>query len=60
MSKFRSWYTRHQDAITWWIIGFWTATMIDAVAKQNWSMLALGLLVVVSNWFFYSHRLVEQ
>jgi hypothetical protein len=57
MTKFRSWYTRHQDAITWWIIGFWTATMIDALSRQDWTVIGVGLLIVAANWFFYNTRL---
>lgn len=57
MTKFRDWYVRHQDAITWWIIGFWCAAMIDALGRQDWTIVAIGLMVVASNWFFYHTRL---
>jgi hypothetical protein len=48
MSKFRDWYVRNQDAITWFIIGWLTFAMLDNVVKQQyiWALVQAVLIWV--------------
>lgn len=46
MSKFRNWYTRNQDAISWWVIGWCSFACIDNLVSGNyWFALAMAVLV---------------
>lgn len=57
MTKFRQWYVRHQDAITWAVIGFLTLATIDYVIKQNWVWAAVGVALIVINYALRKVRL---
>jgi hypothetical protein len=45
MSGFRDWYSRNQDAITWFLIGWLTFAGLDQLGKGNlgWAALDFGL-----------------
>lgn len=48
MGNFRSWYIKHQDSISWFIIGLMAAATFDALAegKPLWALgyIALGYI----------------
>ena len=57
MTKFREWYVRHQDAITWFIIGLLTLATIDYVAKENWLWAVISAVLIVINYKFRKFRM---
>jgi hypothetical protein len=46
MNKFRDWYIRNQDAITWFIIGWLAFGMLDNIVKREyiWALVQAGLI----------------
>jgi hypothetical protein len=48
MSAIRTWYVTHQDAITWFVIGWVSSAGLDELARGNyvWGAVLLGLAFV--------------
>jgi len=46
MDNFRNWYSRNQDAITWFIIGWLSLSCINSLADGNliWAAISAGLI----------------
>lgn len=57
MTKFREWYVRHQDAITWTVIGFLTFALIDNLAHHNWFWAAVDAVLIYINYKLRDFRL---
>lgn len=56
MSNFKNWYVSNQDAITWFIIGFLTQTMLYNFSHGDW---VWGLVSAALIWLNYSLRKVR-
>ena len=50
MSKFRNWYVRNQDAITWFIIGWCSFAALDNLANGNYIWAAVMALLAYGNY----------
>jgi hypothetical protein len=57
MSKFRNWYVRNQDAITWFIIGFLTVNLIHNLADQEWIWSVVNAVLIWANYKLSGIRL---
>lgn len=57
MSKFRNWYVRNQDAITWFIIGFLTVNLIHNLADQEWIWAVVNAVLIWANYKLSGIRL---
>ena len=57
MSSFRDWYIRHQDAITWFLIGFLTADGINNLAQGKVGMALISFGIALLNFFMAKERM---
>ena len=57
MTKFREWYVRNQDAITWFVIGLLTLSTVDYVVKGNWLWATISAVLIAINYNFRNVRM---
>jgi hypothetical protein len=57
MSVFRNWYVKHQDAITWFIIGFLTQTMLYNFSHGDWLWGLITAAIICLNYSLRKVRL---
>jgi hypothetical protein len=57
MNKFRDWYVRNQDAITWFIIGFLTLSIIENVSRQEYAWAVVQAVLIWINYKLSNVRL---
>lgn len=57
MTKFREWYVRNQDAITWFVIGLLTLATIDYVVKGDWLWATISAVLIAINYKFRNVRM---
>lgn len=57
MTKFREWYVRHQDAITWFVIGMLSIATVDYAVKGDWLWAAITVTLIVINYKFRKFRM---
>ena len=57
MSNFRNWYTRNQDAITWFIIGWLAFAGIDSLVNGNYIWAGIDAALIWFNYKLVSVRL---
>lgn len=50
MSKFRTWYITHQDAITWFLIGWLSCAGLNELAHKNYIWAAVLLVIACLNY----------
>jgi hypothetical protein len=56
MNKFRQWYLRNQDEITWFLIGFLAATGVERFSTGNWLGAVLFFGLAYLNYFLYKKQ----
>jgi hypothetical protein len=49
MSKFKNWYIRNQDAITWFLVGFLTFGMLHSLVAGEYGSAAFSAALIVLN-----------
>ena len=57
MTKFREWYVRNQDAITWFVIGLLTLSTIDYAIKGDWLWATISAVLIAINYKFRNVRM---
>lgn len=57
IQKFRNWYVRNQDAITWFLIGWLTLAMIDNIVKQEYIWAVVQAVLIWVNYKLSKVRL---
>jgi hypothetical protein len=57
MNAFRSWYHTHQDAISWFLVGFLTMGGLNALANGNYTDALLDFGLAGLNYWFTRYRL---
>lgn len=57
MNKFREWYIRNQDAITWFLIGVLTSQALDSLAKRDYGSALLSAGLALANYWMARTRL---
>ena len=57
MNAFRSWYHTHQDAISWFLVGFLTMGGLNALAKGNYTDALLDFGLAGLNYWLTCYRL---
>jgi hypothetical protein len=50
MNKFRTWYVANQDAITWFMIGFFTAQGIYELAQRDYLWAGISFAIAYANY----------
>jgi len=51
MNKFREWYIRNSNEITWFLIGLLVSGGIDSLARGNYGHAALSFGIAYLNYF---------
>ena len=57
MSYIKSWYVKHQDAITWFVIGFLVQSLMLNFARGEWIWAVITALLI---WLNYALRKVRM
>lgn len=57
MNKFRDWYVRNQDAITWFIIGWLTLSIIENINRQEYVWAVVQAVLIWVNYKLSKVRL---
>lgn len=57
MDTIKNWYVRHQDAITWFIIGFLTMGTGNSLAQGNYGWAAITAFLIWTNYKLRTVRL---
>lgn len=52
LNKFRAWYLRNYEAITWFLIGWLVLSGITSFARGDYTTTALAWGVAVINYIF--------
>jgi hypothetical protein len=50
MNKFKQWYVTNQDAITWFMIGFFTAQGIYELATGDYVWAGISFVIAYMNY----------
>jgi hypothetical protein len=56
MERFYQWYSRNQDAISWFLIGVLSISGVDALIRENYFWGTWNLLFAFINYKFISIR----
>ena len=51
LDKFRFWYFRNQNEITWFLIGFLIASAISSFSKGEYGDMTFSLLLAFANYY---------
>lgn len=57
MERFTNWYIRNQDAISWFLIGWLSMGMLNAINDQQYIWAAIDAVMVYANYKLISVRL---
>ena len=57
MNNYRNWYSRNQDAITWFLIGWLSMGMFDNLFKGDYVWAAVNAAFIWVNYKLISVRL---
>lgn len=57
MSKFRTWYVTHQDAITWFLIGWLTLAGLNELAQGDYLWAGISFAIAYLNYAMRRHRM---
>jgi len=57
MSAFREWYIKHQDAITWFVIGVCVMAGLSSLAVGNYTNALVNFFIAGLNYALNSHKL---
>lgn len=57
MGHFRNWYSRNQDAITWFLIGWLTFSALDSLVNGQYIWAAVSAFLAWVNYKLISIRL---
>ena len=57
ISQFRNWYVHNQDAITWFLIGWLTLSMIDNIANKQYVWAVVQAVLIWVNYKLSKVRL---
>lgn len=52
INKFKNWYCRNYDAITWFLIGFLVADALSNLAKGDFTNAAIASILAFANYYF--------
>jgi hypothetical protein len=50
MSKFSNWWQTNSDYITWWMIGWLSWGCLDALARGNYGLALLDVVLIGINY----------
>ena len=57
MNAFREWYIKHQDAITWFIIGVCAMAGLSSLAAGDYTNAAINFFIAGLNYALKNHKM---
>jgi hypothetical protein len=57
MSKIRNWYVKHQDAITWFVIGSLLVAAVNSAIHGTWIWAGVCAVLAAINYKFRKFRM---
>jgi len=51
MNKFRQWYFKNQNEITWCLIGFLVAAALSSLSKGEYEDMTFSLVLAFANYY---------
>lgn len=57
MSMFRNWYVRHQDAITWFVIGLLSLATVNYAVQRDWLWAGGCVVLIMINYKLRKFRM---
>lgn len=57
MSKIRNWYVKHQDVITWFVIGMLLVAAVNSAIHGAWIWAVVCAALAVINYRFRKFRM---
>lgn len=57
MNRFKNWYIRNQDAITWFIIGWLSFALLQDIITGDWIWAAINTALIYANYKLRGIRL---
>lgn len=57
MNKFREWYTRNQDAISWFLIGLLSGQALEQLARRDYVGALISAAFAAANYYLVKVRL---
>jgi hypothetical protein len=57
MSKFRTWYVTHQDAITWFLVGLLTMQGLTELAQGDYFWAGISFAIAYLNYAIRRFRM---
>lgn len=56
MNKFREWYLKYQEEITWWVIGWLSFGVIDCILKESWIFAIVNAGLIYLNYKLWKNN----
>jgi len=56
LEKFANWYNDYYSEITWWIIGWLSWGLLDAVARGSWIIAIVDAALIAINYQLWKTR----
>jgi hypothetical protein len=56
MNRFKTWYATHQDAITWFLIGWLASAGLSELARENYTWAAVLFVIAYANYLMRQWR----
>ena len=57
MNKFREWYIRNQDAISWFLIGLLSGQALEQLSRRDYISALLSAAFAAANYYLVRVRL---
>ena len=57
MNKFREWYTRNQDAISWFLIGLLSGQAVEQLGRRDYVGALISAAFAAANYYLVRVRL---
>lgn len=57
MTAFREWYIKHQDAITWFVIGVCVMAGLGSLAAGNYVNAVINFGIAALNYFINDYKI---
>lgn len=57
MSRFKNWYVRNQDAITWFVIGLLVSSALEHLARGQYTGAMISIALAGVNYYFGRTRI---
>ena len=56
LNNFANWWAKHDVMITWWLIGWLSFALIEALTRENYVSALVDAILIVFNYKMWSTR----